>query len=160
MKRGPGKSYGYHTPLPTLLIKEPPASLLALRTELALPANIDIYQASFKGASFEDCIGIIAAKLDIALDGDYEPDKLCEVLVEAMRARGRFASQPHLRAAGLVAVELEEKEGEVEIKEIKESDGTIIAGIVGDDDVSNNSVVPLQTEATNSEKDEDDVAIH
>lgn len=160
MKRGPGKSYGYHKPLPTLLIKEPPASLLALRAELALPANIDIYQAGIKGTSFEDCIGIIAAQLDIALDGDYEPDKLCEVLVEAMRARGKFASQPHLRAQGLVAVELEERDGEVEIKEVKDEDGIIIAGEMARDTLPGSASLVKETEATDSEKDDDDVAIH
>jgi hypothetical protein len=96
-------------------LKEPPDSIIALREEL--PKHSDIYEAARQGNTFEECLGIIAAKLDIALDGHYDVQPLCAMLVSVLRKRNMFGAYPHLRHPELIAVELVEKEGEVELRE-------------------------------------------
>jgi hypothetical protein len=92
---------------------EAPASLVALREELI--HHSDITDVAQKGSTFEECLGLIALQLDIALDGFYDVEPLCKMLVEALRNRRFHSSEPHKRASGLVDVELIEREGEVEI---------------------------------------------
>lgn len=96
-------------------IKEPPASIIALREEL--PKHPNIYGEAQKGNTFEECLGIIAAKLDIVLDGLYDADDLCQLLLDCLRKRHMFPDSPHLRSSKLRDVELIEREGTVEINE-------------------------------------------
>lgn len=99
-----------------ILIKEPPASLVALRQELAF--HPDICAEAVKGNSFQEVIGISCLQLDIAVDGIYDVEPICAMLVEVLRKK-RFhsssSSHPHLSHKDLVDVELVEKEGTVEL---------------------------------------------
>jgi len=60
---------------------------MQLREELQKPQNRDIHDAAILGRDFEECLGIIAKELSIVLDGDYDVDKLCTLLVTQLRAR-------------------------------------------------------------------------
>ena len=111
-----------------LVIKEVPESLYVMRRMLLEPQHADIKAEAMKAATFEESIGIIAAMLDIALDGDYEPDPLFTMLCEALRNRGSFKSQPHLRAAGLVNAELVERDGDVTLERKVDAEGPYIEG--------------------------------
>jgi hypothetical protein len=99
------------------LIEErvPPPSVIALREEMALPHNKDIYDEVIKGRNFEECLGILAAKLDIVLDGLYDASSLCEVLFLALKNRKEFGAQPHLRVPGLVQAEIQETAKEIKL---------------------------------------------
>lgn len=102
-------------PVPLVNIHQPPDSLVALRKELQ--KHPDICEACSVPTirTFEETLAVIAMKLDIALDGSYDVGPLCEVLVSALRNRGKFNTVPHLRDSRLLDVEMLEKEGEVEI---------------------------------------------
>lgn len=93
-----------------LTLHEPPAVLVAFREELL--KHPDILAYAEKAAGFEEALAKVALQLDIALDGMYEPVPLLIMLTEALRNRRFFPASPHLRASGLVDVELIEKEGE------------------------------------------------
>ena len=108
------KSYGYDNETHHLIqIRQPPPSIIALREEL--PKHPDIYNEAIKGNTFEECIGIIAARLDVVLDGLYDPEPLCAMLVDVLRKRHMFGSNPSLRHPDLVDVELVERENSVEV---------------------------------------------
>jgi hypothetical protein len=107
-----------------IALHEPPDSLSELRKELAFHPDISSYAQ--EGLTFEDCLGRIALKLDIVLDGDYEVGPLCEVLVTALRARKSHTTAPHLRHSSLIDVELVEKEGEMEIVERDRAVQTVV----------------------------------
>lgn len=82
--------------------REPPASLVALRNELLKFPRISV--EAMKGRSFEECLGIIAARLSIVLDGMYDPEKVCDMLYWELKrlqnpAIGKF---PGLSGAKLV----------------------------------------------------------
>lgn len=110
------KNYGYdHDTHHLIQIRQPPPSIIALREEL--PKHPDIYNEAVKGNTFEECIGIIAARLDMVLDGLYDPEPLCAMLVDVLRKRHMYGSNPSLRHPDLIDVELVEKEGTVEIVE-------------------------------------------
>jgi hypothetical protein len=87
-------------------LKEPPASLVALRDELQ--RHMDIVEYAQQGQTFEECLGRIALKLDIVMDGLYDADSVCAMLVDALRHRRFYGNTPHLRAPGLVDVEIVE----------------------------------------------------
>ena len=70
-----------------LSLKVIPRSLLSLRRELAKNENRDIYESSYKGETFEECLGIIGAELGVALNGYYDVEKLCGVLLAALKKR-------------------------------------------------------------------------
>lgn len=108
------KNYGYdHETHHLIQIRQPPPSIIALREEL--PKHPDIYNEAIKGNTFEECIGIIAARLDVVLDGLYDPEPLCAMLVDVLRKRHMFGSNPSLRHPDLVDVELVEREDSVEV---------------------------------------------
>jgi hypothetical protein len=113
-----------------IALNEPPESLRQLREELA--HHSDITEYAQHGVSFGDCLGRIALKLDIALDGEYDCEPLCEVLVTALRNRRLHPTQPHLRAMGLMDVELVEKEDGISLEkrdrnvETKIPDGSVV----------------------------------
>jgi len=98
-----------------LLIKEVPLSFDLLREELQ--HHLDICAYVNQGDSFPECMARIALKLDIALDGIYEIGPLSEVLLEALRNRRFHPESPHLRAKGLIDVELLETQGELKLQE-------------------------------------------
>lgn len=108
------KNYGYDQDTHHLIqIRQPPPSIIALREEL--PKHPDIYNEAIKGNTFEECIGIIAARLDVVLDGLYDPEPLCAMLVDVLRKRHMYGSNPSLRHPDLVDVELVERENSVEV---------------------------------------------
>lgn len=102
-----------HTTHHLLDIREPGETLVALRTELLNHPEISAYAQ--EGKSFSECIARIATQLDIALDGEYDPNDLMEMLTLALKAHGRGEKTPHNLARGLLNVELEEKENTVEL---------------------------------------------
>lgn len=138
---------------PYLLIKETPASLQELRRLLSLPEYADIFQAASKAPTFEESIGEIAAQLSIALDGDYEPGPLFEMLCEALRNRGKFNTQPHLRASGLVNAELIERNGDITL-ERRTEDGPYIENTGADKIVENASDTESDATGTGISNDE------
>jgi hypothetical protein len=121
-----GKKWGVdHSTNPHLSLHRPPDSLVALRTELLNHPDISAYAQ--EGANFEDCIGRIAVKLDIVLDGDYDGDTLCTMLAEALRNRGSNSMTPHLRASGLVNAEIVETEKGISLEQVQTEVGVIAA---------------------------------
>lgn len=117
-----GRNWGENRSHPRLVIKEGPPSLVELRRLLALPQNSDLAEEGMKAATFEEAIGSIAAKLNILLDGDYEPEPLFAMLCEAIRNRDKPGMQmrPHLLAKGLVNAEVAETTTDFIIEEKKE----------------------------------------
>jgi hypothetical protein len=109
-------SYGYKNDHHLIREKVPPVSLTMLRQELLLSQHRDIFIASQRAPTFEDAIGIIAAMLDIALDGEYEPDDLFTMLVQALRSRDSKGTAAHEQASGLVSAELVEREDTVTLE--------------------------------------------
>lgn len=119
---GTKKPFGAdHSTHHLLEIRHPPDSIVALRNEL--PMHPDIYMYAQRGKTFEECCGIIAAHLDIVLDGMYDADKLCEVLVESLRNRRMHPNEPWKRHPALHAAEIVERKDTVEVEIVKE--GTI-----------------------------------
>lgn len=112
-----------------LEIREPPPSLIALRSELASPENKDIYDAAIKETTFEAVLGTIASKLDIALDGLYDVPDLCDLLANVLRNRNMpgTSNQPHLRDRRLLNVEMVEKDKDVELVRVSDlGPGTLV----------------------------------
>lgn len=124
----PGREGGYNNPNDLVEIREPPASVVQLRKELEKPENKDITSYAIEGTTFEDCLGRIALRLNIALDGEYDATILCAMLVEAMRNRGKLGAlgetAPHLLAGGLVDAEIvEDVEGELSLEKRTDREG-------------------------------------
>lgn len=67
--------------------REPPASLVALREELALPQNMQVFDYAILGRNFEECLARVALMVGIAVDGYYDVPELCDVLVTALKKR-------------------------------------------------------------------------
>lgn len=65
--------------------KYTPESLVTLRQELQ--HHLDICAKAEHCNSFEETMGMIAAELNIVLDGVYDVEELSAVLVEALRKR-------------------------------------------------------------------------
>lgn len=125
------KRFGYDNESHHLIqYKILPPSLIALRNELQKPENKDIYDYANEATTFEGSLANIAEKLDILLDGIYDVPDLCDVLLSAMRRRGLYGTQPHLRDSRLMNVELTEKEGTVEVTARKENEVTLAPGQV------------------------------
>lgn len=119
------KDYDYNNETHHLIeLKEVPDSLVELRKELMYHSEITKYAQA--GNTFEECLGLIALHLDIALDGTYDVGPLCEVLVTALRNKRMHPSQPHLRALGLIDVELIERSGSLELMERNREVTTIV----------------------------------
>ena len=73
-------------------LKQIPDSLVALRIELQKSQHRDIFNAASKGATFEEVIGHIGAMLGVGLDGFYDVDDVCKMLVD--RLKNRFIRMP------------------------------------------------------------------
>lgn len=122
------KSYEDTTRHHLLQIKEPGDALVFLRLELSKPQNADIFKWASKGNSFEECCGIIAAHLDIVLDGMYDGDELCLLLAECLHNRHSLKSknQPHLLHPSLMNVELVERDNDVTVEIVEEEVNMIV----------------------------------
>jgi hypothetical protein len=103
-------------PRQNLIIKQTPQELIMLRAELSKPWHADILEKAVKEPTFEAMLGSIAAQLDIALDGYYDPILLMKLLADALANRHLHNDDPHLRAKGLIPVRLEEHENEVHLE--------------------------------------------
>ena len=68
-------------------LREPPASVIALRHELYKPVHLDIYNAAFDQPNFETALATIATKLNVIVDGTYDVWRICEMLAEKLRKR-------------------------------------------------------------------------
>lgn len=108
---GKNSDGGVNQPHTLIQLHEPPEGLIRLRKELSYHPDISAYAQA--GGNFEDVLGRIALKLDIALDGIYDANQLCHMLTEALENRRIHPTQPHLRAKGLMDVELVEREGDI-----------------------------------------------
>lgn len=100
-----------------LVLKNPGHGVQQLALALASPRNADIREEAKKGINFPECIGIIAARLDILLDAEYSADDidaLCLLLVDRLLVRGLPESKD-FNDPRLIEVEVEERQGEVHI---------------------------------------------
>lgn len=109
-------SFGYNNWHHLLEVKEVPSSFSQLRRELQLPAHRDILNYMMKGKDFEACIGNLAEKLNILLDGDYEPEALFDMLLTSLKKRGVNSTKPWLNDKRLQDVELVEREGDITVE--------------------------------------------
>lgn len=80
-----------------------PASLIALRKELAKPKNNDAFNAGMRGRNFQECLAFVAAHLGIVLDGYYDVPQLCDVLYEALSKRNHLIARVDPRLVQLDA---------------------------------------------------------
>jgi len=103
-----------------LELREPPDVLVAFRTELMKPQHQDIVRAAMKEPTFEGVLATVAEKLDIVLDGIYDPIQLLSLLTNALKKRGLFVLHPHLRDERLQSASIVETEGEITLEEAKE----------------------------------------
>lgn len=131
------KLSGYNDGHHLLLIKEPGEAIIALRNELL--KHKEIYAYASLGNSFEDCLARIAEKLDVVLDGSYDADELCAMLVTALRNKHAHPNQPHLRVSGLQSVEIIERKGTISLE--KGEDINTIAPIQNNSDALRNTML-------------------
>lgn len=108
-----------------LIRKVPPPAVARLAQLLQQPQNKDIHDAGIKGKDFSECLGNIAAFLDIALDGQYDVPDLCNLLCRAIDSRGTLGNSPHKLDDRLVNAELVERENSFELVESALATGTI-----------------------------------
>lgn len=104
-----------------LVVKEVPDTLQELRRELQHGAHRDICLAAIKETTFEGSLATIGEKLDIVLDGTYDVGPLCQVLLQALRAR-RMGTKIPGNLGLITGAEIVEREGEVSL-ELAPSDG-------------------------------------
>lgn len=96
------EQYYDRTSIPGMVIKNDPDEVIAFRLVLNKPENKDLYDAGITGKDFSDCLGIIAAKLNIRLNGEYDGLALLKMLTNAIQNRGQIGlTTPYLLAAGL-----------------------------------------------------------
>lgn len=101
-----------------------PVTFDMLVRELSLPHHKKLSDEVKLGSNFEECIGTLAARLDIALDGDYEASALFDVLLQAMRRRVPGAIQNHhLHDPRLVNAKLTEKKETLTLEELGAKEG-------------------------------------
>lgn len=99
-----------------------PKSIQLLATELAKPRHRLLSDEAKKGKNFEESLAILAARLDIALDGSYSVTdiiELCDVLLKALRRHKPGPIQAHhLKDSRLKNVELTEKSDSLTLEEV------------------------------------------
>lgn len=88
------RNWGYENNHHLVVTKKAPDSLVELRTMLLYPEHADIFAAASVCPSFEECIACIATHLGIVLDGMYEGELLCAMLVDALKHRGMAGYVP------------------------------------------------------------------
>lgn len=109
-------AYGYDESHYLVERKITPDVFDQLRAELLQPEHYDIFKEAASAGTFEEAIGIIAAKLDIALDGEYEPVDLFHLLFNALRRRASFGNDPSGMHPNLVAAEIVERDNDVSLQ--------------------------------------------
>lgn len=122
------------TSIPGMVIKRHPEEIVRFREELAKPENKDLYEAGFKGNTFEECIAEIAAALHIKMDGDYHPLILLNMLTEVMQNRGKAIGvlSPLMQHAELKPYKKEDMEQDlITLFDFGETYGTISPGQSG-----------------------------
>lgn len=135
-RRHPQPEYGYVNSHHLVVEKKVPEAFRILAELLQQPQNSDLAARAIKGATFEECLGILAADLSIALDGHYTPEDLigiAEVLIKRMNQRnapgfnGQFdlPSKTDLR---LKNVEFIERAEEITLEEVGLALNTIAPG--------------------------------
>src|SRR5258708_16555155 len=97
-----------------LEIKLTPPGVTELARELQKPEHKKIRELAQREGNLEEIVGTIAAQLDIALDGFYNPEELCSMLVKALRSGKRGADLLATNSA-LAEVELVEIEKEIHL---------------------------------------------
>lgn len=110
---------------PNLVRKIAPEAVEELAKRLQQPQHADISAYANSFPTFSECLGAIAAKLDILLEGDYNVPDLCELLCRAMDARGTLGNTPHKLDSRLVNAEILERPKSIEILETSGEIGTI-----------------------------------
>lgn len=109
-----------YAPRKGIKLKYTPLALVRLREELALPCHADIAKKAMQGADFAECLGIIAAELSIAMDGEYEVQATCIMLTKALKNRSKVdKDNPHELADGLIPVKMEETEDALRLEHAK-----------------------------------------
>lgn len=104
---------------PKLEIKFLPPELVELRKEII--KHSDILAVVQNAKTFEDGLGGIAAKLNIALDGLYDVPDLCRLLIDALHNRNvDRALAPNI--AGLQSVEMVETDKEISLLPVTDAD--------------------------------------
>lgn len=97
------QKFGYKNDHHLIQEKVAPESVQRLATLLQLPRYKGVRDKAIEGSTFEDCIGIIAAFYDIALDGEYDIPEVCKMLCEVMLGNKSVVKE-------LIPVELIERE--------------------------------------------------
>ena len=77
----------------------------------------DICEFAIQGKTFEECLGLIALKLDIVLDGVYDASDLCGLLTTALRCRSSGYTDAIRNLPGMVDVEIVETSDGVILQE-------------------------------------------
>lgn len=99
--------------------QEVPRELKEFRAELL--NHTDLYMIGMRQSTFEDVLAAVASKLNIALDGEYEPAKLLNMLTRAMKNRSdNPVEAPAL--SDLQQVQLVETETEISLLPEKDVD--------------------------------------
>lgn len=96
-------AYGYKNEHHLIQEKVAPQEVQQLANLLLLPRYKGIRDKAIEGSTFEECIGIIAAFYDIALDGQYDIPEVCKMLVQVMTGHKSVVKE-------LIPVELVERE--------------------------------------------------
>lgn len=107
-----------------LEIREPGDAIVELRKELMY--HPDITDRAQHGGSFEECLGIIAMCVDLALDGLYDAEDVCAKLVEILRQRRFFPGGNGPVIPGLLSVEMVEREDSITLQEVDTNVRTVI----------------------------------
>lgn len=106
-------------------IREMPASLIALRAELGY--HPDITDKAQHGETFSECLAIICSQLDIVVDGIYDVEPFCAMLLAALRSR-RFGYSDNInnKTLGLIPAEIVETAEGITLQRIDENVSTIL----------------------------------
>ncbi len=107
-------SKGYKDEHHLLEIKLTPPGITELARELQKPEHCKIRELAQREGTFEEVLGTIAAQLDIALDGLYNPEELCRMLVKALRS-GKRGKDLVTTSSALKEVEIMEIEKEIHL---------------------------------------------
>lgn len=102
------QTFGYKNEHALIEEEIAPPSTRRLAKLLQLPQNKELHDLAIQGQTFEDCLGIIAARYNILLDGEYDVPALCDLLCRAIEANPSVKKE-------LVPVEAIEREGSIEI---------------------------------------------
>lgn len=106
------KKFGYKNEHHLIQEKVIPEELQQLAHLLLLPRYKGVRDKAIEGRTFEECIGIIAAFYDIALDGEYDVPEICKILVQFMTGHKSVVKE-------LIPVELVEREEDFTLEPVE-----------------------------------------